>query len=72
MSGRNPNKDVHSRKNSGTLIICCKIGLISEHSKYFENFLQKKQEIEPYIGFYLYFCNRNAVRRMFERSFLMI
>ncbi len=47
---------VHSRKNGGALIICCKTGLISEHSMYFENYLQKKQEIEVYIGFYLYFC----------------
>ena len=29
------------------------IGLISEHSEYFETFLQKKQKIEAYIGFYL-------------------
>jgi len=33
-----------------------KIGLISEQSKYFETFLQKKHEIGVYIGFYLYFC----------------
>ena len=58
MSGRNPNKDVHSRKNGGALIICCKICLISEQSTCFEFFLQKKQEIGVYLGFYLYFCSK--------------
>ena len=35
-----------------------KINIISEHSKYFETFLQKKQEIGIYIDLNLYFCTQ--------------
>ena len=33
-----------------------KISIISEHSKFFETFLQKKHEIEQFLSIYLYLC----------------
>ena len=49
------------------------IGLISEHSKYFETFLQKKQKIEACIGFYLYFCivHTHALGQMGEDDYTL-
>jgi len=41
-----------------------KIDLISEQSTCFEFFLQKKQKIEAYIGFYLYFCPRKKIQNL--------
>ena len=57
MSGRNPNKDVHSKKNGGALIICCKKGLISKHSKYFETFCRNIVKLELISDFICIFAS---------------